>query len=152
MCCVARTSSPDVETALLTVEEAARRLAVSRSTLYLLMREGRLPFIRIGRSRRIEVEAMRAFLTEQWVEPAGGLTHGSRYAYEVGCRFDSCRTAWNDYHRAARERRAAKLEQGSDEVRHGTVSTYRNHGCRCEACFQAQAEWNRRRPFRAKPR
>jgi excisionase family DNA binding protein len=61
---------------MLTVEEAGRRLAVSRSTLYLLMREGRLPFIRVGRFRRIEVEALRAFLEEQRVEPAVRLTHG----------------------------------------------------------------------------
>jgi hypothetical protein len=93
---------------------------------------------------------MRAFLAEQPVEAAERLTHGGRHAYEVGCRCDACRTAWNDYHRAARQRQAAKLEQASEGLRHGTVSTYRNHGCRCEACFQAQAEWNRRRPSRAK--
>jgi excisionase family DNA binding protein len=120
---------------MLNVEEARRRLAVSRSTLYLLMREGRLPFIRVGRSRRIKVEALRAFLEEQRVEPAGRLTHGGRYAYEVGCRCEACRTAWNDYHRAAREQRAANLvERGSDGLQHGTVSTYKNHRCRCEAC------------------
>jgi hypothetical protein len=118
------------------------------------MREGRLPFVRVGRSRRrIEVEALRALVERQRVEPAERLTHGGRYAYEVGCRCDACRTAWNDYHRTARERRAANLEQrGGDGVQHGTVSTYRNHGCRCEACVEAQVRANRRRPSRAKPR
>jgi excisionase family DNA binding protein len=137
---------------MLTVDEARRLLAVSRSTLYALMRKGRLPFIRVGRFRRIEADALRAFIEEQRVEPAGRLTHGGRYAYEVGCRCEACRTAWNGYHRTARERRAANLKRDSDAVRHGTVSTYRNHRCRCEACFQAQAEWNRARPSRAKPR
>ena len=72
-----------------------------------------------------------------------------RYAYEVGCRCDACRTHGNDYHRAARERRAANLERGSDRLQHGTLSTYKNHRCRCEACAQAGAEANRRRPSRA---
>jgi excisionase family DNA binding protein len=133
---------------LLTVDEARRRLAVSRSTLYLLMREGRLRFIHVGRSRRIEVEALCAFLEEQWVEPAERITHGRRYAYQVGCRCDACRTAWNDYHRTARERRSANLEQVWNGLQHGTVSTYKNHGCRCDACARAGSRANKRRPSR----
>jgi excisionase family DNA binding protein len=133
---------------LLTVDEARRWLAVSRSTLYLLMREGRLRFVRVGRSCRIEVEALREFLGEQWVEPTGRLTHGRRYAYQVGCRCDACRTAWNDYHRTARKRRSANLEQVSNGLKHGTVSTYKNHGCRCDACARAGSKANKRRPSR----
>ena len=48
------TALQNVMEGLLTVKEASRRLAVSPSTLYLLMRQGRLPFVRVGRYRRIE--------------------------------------------------------------------------------------------------
>ena len=38
---------------LLTVQEAAGFLRVSRSTIYLLMDRGELAFVKLGRSRRI---------------------------------------------------------------------------------------------------
>lgn len=38
---------------LVNVPEAARFLHLSRSTIYSLMEAGKLPYIRIGRSRRI---------------------------------------------------------------------------------------------------
>jgi excisionase family DNA binding protein len=40
---------------VVTVEEAARRLCISRSYLYLLMNDGTLPSIAIGSARRIAV-------------------------------------------------------------------------------------------------
>ncbi len=40
---------------LITVEEAARRLALSRTTLYHQIRRGVIPSVRIGHSRRIPV-------------------------------------------------------------------------------------------------
>ncbi|MEX0702297.1 MAG: helix-turn-helix domain-containing protein [Planctomycetales bacterium] len=40
-------------TRLLTVREAAHRLALGRSTLYNLMDRGALPYVKIGRARRI---------------------------------------------------------------------------------------------------
>jgi excisionase family DNA binding protein len=43
---------------LVTVEEAARRLSVGRTTLYALLKEGEIPSVRIGRLRRIPVEAL----------------------------------------------------------------------------------------------
>ena len=38
---------------LLTINEAAAFLAVSRSKLYMMMNDGALPSVRLGRSRRI---------------------------------------------------------------------------------------------------
>jgi excisionase family DNA binding protein len=67
---VALKSPPDAE-GLLTVKEASRRLAVSPSTLYLLMRQGRLPFVRVGGTAASRVEALRVFVEQQRVEPAG---------------------------------------------------------------------------------
>jgi excisionase family DNA binding protein len=134
---------------MVTVEEARRRLGVARSTLYRLMSEGRLPYVRPGRERRIRVQALSAFLDQQRVTSAEFLTHGARYAYEVGCRCDACRAAWNNYHRRARRQRAANLDVSHRALEHGKIGTYRNHGCRCEACCQAQSEANRRRPSRA---
>lgn len=49
---------------LLTVEEAARRLAVSRALAYQLIAAGRLPSVRIGRLRRVPVAALEAFARE----------------------------------------------------------------------------------------
>ncbi len=47
---------------LLRPEEAAQRLGLSRSVVYELMSDGRLPSIRIGRSRRILAGALAAFV------------------------------------------------------------------------------------------
>lgn len=46
---------------LLTVAEAARRLSVSRSTVYVLINRGELSAIRVGGARRIPAEALGAF-------------------------------------------------------------------------------------------
>jgi len=43
---------------LLTVSEATAFLRLSRSTLYTLMDEGELAFVRIGRARRIPRRAL----------------------------------------------------------------------------------------------
>lgn len=46
---------------MLTPEEAAEALGVGRSTLYDLMRLQEIPSVKIGRSRRIPVSALRDF-------------------------------------------------------------------------------------------
>ena len=46
---------------LMRVDEAAAFLSCSRSMLYELMRTGALPFVRIGRGRRIPRRALRCF-------------------------------------------------------------------------------------------
>jgi excisionase family DNA binding protein len=43
---------------LMTVPEAARFLSISRSKLYVMMDEGDLRFVKIGRSRRIPRRAV----------------------------------------------------------------------------------------------
>ncbi len=43
---------------LLTPEEAADQLSISRSSLYLLLTKGELESVRIGRSRRITKQAL----------------------------------------------------------------------------------------------
>lgn len=48
----------DDPTVLLRVSEVADRLGVSRSTVYTLMASGRLSFVMIGRSRRIQKVAL----------------------------------------------------------------------------------------------
>jgi excisionase family DNA binding protein len=58
---------PDARTELLTelladgldrVDAAARFLAMSRSTLYAMMASGALPFVKIGKSRRVPRRAV----------------------------------------------------------------------------------------------
>ena len=50
---------------LISVEEAARRLNISRSTLYLLIQRGELQSIKIGASRRVPVAALDEFVARQ---------------------------------------------------------------------------------------
>jgi len=47
---------------LVTVEEAARRLALSRSVVYALIGRGELGSLKIGSSRRVPVDALDAFV------------------------------------------------------------------------------------------
>jgi excisionase family DNA binding protein len=47
---------------LLTVEQAARRLNVGRSTLYALLQTGRLESVTVGRLRRVPAEALSEFV------------------------------------------------------------------------------------------
>ena len=52
-----------IEPLLVRVEEAARILSLSRSTIYEMMDNGELPSVRWGAARRIPMAALRA-----WVE------------------------------------------------------------------------------------
>lgn len=47
---------------MLTVEEAAESLGVGRTTMYALVRSGRVESIRIGRLRRVPADALNAFV------------------------------------------------------------------------------------------
>ena len=53
--------------ALLRVEEAARRLGLSRSKVYLLVSTGEIPSVTIGRSRRV-----RSVDLERWINELRG--------------------------------------------------------------------------------
>jgi excisionase family DNA binding protein len=55
-------ATPTLGEVLITVPEAARRLAISRSYLYQYLQRGRLPSVRIGRARRIRVTDLAAFV------------------------------------------------------------------------------------------
>ncbi len=54
------TAAPDA--LLLTPAEAARRLSLARSTLYPLLLAGEIASVKIGRSRRIPVDALRDYV------------------------------------------------------------------------------------------
>ncbi len=51
-----------------TPEGAAELLSLSRATVYELMRLGRLPSFKIGRSRRIAHSALEAFVEQRQAE------------------------------------------------------------------------------------
>ena len=63
-----------MEPVLLTPEQAAEALQISRSTVYELMRRGQehggIASVRIGRCRRIPVKAVHEFVTRQRAEEA----------------------------------------------------------------------------------
>jgi excisionase family DNA binding protein len=50
---------------LLTVEEAARCLSVGRTLLYTLMMRHEIASIKVGRTRRIPVVALREFVSRE---------------------------------------------------------------------------------------
>lgn len=52
------------EKLLLTPEEAADRLSISRTQIYRIIRTGELVSISIGRKRRISVDALRTFIAQ----------------------------------------------------------------------------------------
>jgi len=56
---------PMGEPLLVRVEEAARILSLSRSTVYEMMDAGELPSVRRGTARRIPVAALRAWVAQQ---------------------------------------------------------------------------------------
>lgn len=50
---------------VLTVKEAAERLKTSRQQIRMMIRNGQLPAVRVGREWRITTEALEQFLTSQ---------------------------------------------------------------------------------------
>ncbi|MEP6760479.1 MAG: helix-turn-helix domain-containing protein [Sporichthyaceae bacterium] len=55
------------ERILLTVEEAAKRLRIGRTTAYRLLADGQIASIQIGHLRRVPVEALTAFVRNRRV-------------------------------------------------------------------------------------
>jgi excisionase family DNA binding protein len=47
---------------LLTIEQAAERLAVSRTTMFALIRDGVVPSVLIGRYRRVPLSELVAYI------------------------------------------------------------------------------------------
>ncbi|MDQ0386852.1 excisionase family DNA binding protein [Streptomyces sp. DSM 42143] len=54
---------------LLTVEEAARRLCIGRTTCYQLIRSGELESIPVGSLRRVPADAPAAYVARRRSEP-----------------------------------------------------------------------------------
>lgn len=54
--------SPNTPRLLLRVEEAAEALAISRRTLYELVRTGEIPVVHIGRSVRVTLTALETYV------------------------------------------------------------------------------------------
>jgi hypothetical protein len=61
--------------------------------------------------------------------------HGTSSRYDAGCRCAACRAANTARYHESTELRRRTL--ASAAVTHGSASTYRNWGCRCEPCHQA---------------
>jgi len=59
---VVRQQDAPVQKLLLTVPEAGRALAISRSKMYDLLNAGYLPSVHIGRSRRVRVSDIENFV------------------------------------------------------------------------------------------
>jgi excisionase family DNA binding protein len=55
-------AAPDATLVALTVEEAARRLGVGRTTMYALLASGEIPSMAIGRLRRVPADALAAYV------------------------------------------------------------------------------------------
>jgi excisionase family DNA binding protein len=55
----------DSTVVLLTVEEAARRLRIGRTTCFALIRTGELESIPVGRLRRVPADAPAAYVARQ---------------------------------------------------------------------------------------
>ena len=55
-------TAPPVPRLLLTIEQAAERLGVGRSTMYGLVLDGEVESVRIGRLRRVPHDALTDYL------------------------------------------------------------------------------------------
>jgi excisionase family DNA binding protein len=56
---------------MLTVEQAADRLAVSRTTMFALIKDDVVPSVLIGRNRRVPADELTAYI-ERLIAQAGG--------------------------------------------------------------------------------
>lgn len=54
--------------ALMRIEEVAQMLGISRARAYTMAANGELPCVRIGRSRRVPVRQLEAWIEEQVVD------------------------------------------------------------------------------------
>ncbi|MEV7690132.1 excisionase family DNA-binding protein [Streptomyces bungoensis] len=58
------TAAEDSTLVLLTVEEAARRLRIGRTTCFRLVSSGRLESVTVGRLRRVPADALPVFVAK----------------------------------------------------------------------------------------
>ena len=59
---------PFTEARLLTANEVADLMRVSRMTVYRLIKTGEMPAVRVGRSYRLRSEDVDTYLTERYTE------------------------------------------------------------------------------------
>lgn len=71
-------NKPEEVALLVTVDEAARQLSIGRSHLYECLLSGSLPSIRIGRSRRIAIRDVNAFIERLRQDTGGPVDRGIR--------------------------------------------------------------------------
>lgn len=67
--------APDSTAVALTVEEAARRLGIGRTTMYALIASGEVSSVLIGRLRRVPAEALAAYLANRSQTAAPTVAH-----------------------------------------------------------------------------
>jgi excisionase family DNA binding protein len=67
-------TTPSAAKLLLSVEEAADLLGISRSTMYDLMRTRSISSVRIGRCRRIPLDVLREYVDRLPGEPVDPTT------------------------------------------------------------------------------
>jgi excisionase family DNA binding protein len=61
---------PLAEVRFLTVSEVAQVMRVSKMTVYRLVHGGELPAVRVGRSFRVEEQAVHDYLDKAFIETA----------------------------------------------------------------------------------
>ncbi|MEU6776558.1 excisionase family DNA-binding protein [Streptomyces sp. NPDC046759] len=67
---VALPETADPTLVLLTVEEAARRLRIGRTTCFRLVLAGEIESVTVGRLRRVPVDAVLAYVAKLRHQPA----------------------------------------------------------------------------------
>lgn len=60
-----------VDSGLARIDEGCRFLGISRAKLYEIMERGELPYVKIGRSRRLPRQALKEFAAQRLVGRAG---------------------------------------------------------------------------------
>lgn len=60
-----RLNSPELVKVLLTVDEAAHKLSIGRTSVYRLMNRGDLGYILVGGTRRVPVESVSQYVSQQ---------------------------------------------------------------------------------------
>jgi excisionase family DNA binding protein len=68
------TPEPGLAAVLLTVEEAAQRLSIGRTTMYGLVSSGAIKSVTIGRLRRIPAECLDAYVSALMAGRQQGIT------------------------------------------------------------------------------
>ncbi len=59
-----------VDSGLARIDEGCRFLGISRAKLYEIMEKGELPYVKIGRSRRLPRQALKEFAAQRLVGSA----------------------------------------------------------------------------------